>query len=89
MKRIEPGPRHRFVAWVTLAGFYLTYMWTWLIAWMNPSKTVLISINNYSEAVPELILWSLLAPSTIYVLCAMIHNLVLDVIETRSETEVI
>ena len=52
----------------SLVGSYIIFMWTFLTAYSNPTKSVLVTINKYGEAQAEYIfLWFLLLP-TIYII---------------------
>ena len=89
MRRIEPGHRHRFIAWLHLSTSFIYITRLWVKAYTTPTKAVTLHINLFGEATMEMTGILLMAPSTVYVLVAMIHNLVLDVIDMEDETEVI
>ena len=57
-----------------LAGF-LTFYLTFITAYADPSKTVLVTINNYNEANPEFVLASVSLFLGIYAMSALIRKL--------------
>jgi succinate dehydrogenase/fumarate reductase cytochrome b subunit len=65
--------KQRFDRWcqrlsllITFGETFIALLSTWVIAYMNPSKSVLVTINNMNEAVPELIMWIIITPICVY-----------------------
>lgn len=46
----------------SLLGFAITMLWTFSIAYRNPNKEVLVTINSFGEANWEMILFVCLLP---------------------------
>ena len=51
---------------ITFGETFLALFSTWVIAYLNPSKSVMVYIDKYNEAVPELILWIIIIPICSY-----------------------
>jgi len=51
---------------ITFGETFIALLSTWIIAYMNPSKSVLVTINTWGEAVPELIMWIIILPICTY-----------------------
>jgi hypothetical protein len=51
---------------ITFGETFIALFSTWIIAYLNPSKSVMVYIDNYHEAVPELILWIIILPICSY-----------------------
>jgi succinate dehydrogenase/fumarate reductase cytochrome b subunit len=74
--------KQRFDRWcqrlsllITFGETFIALLSTWVIAYMNPSKSVLVTINNMNEAVPELIMWIIITPICIYGFYLNLKNL--------------
>jgi len=51
---------------ITFGETFIALLSTWIIAYLNPSKSVVVYIDNMHEAIPELILWIIITPICIY-----------------------
>ena len=51
---------------VVLLGSYLILLYTFISAWFSPIKTVVVHINLWGEAIPELVFLTLTAPCVCY-----------------------
>jgi len=52
-----------------LTTFFQTFialLFTWISAYVSPSKSILITIDRLGEAFPELIMWIIITPICIY-----------------------
>jgi hypothetical protein len=47
---------------ITFAYAFVVLLSCWIEAYKNPSMSVVVYINRYNEAFPELILWIILVP---------------------------
>lgn len=56
------------LGWAGLFAYTLVFSYTFLMAYFDKSKSVLVTINQHGEAHVELILLLLLLPSSLFVL---------------------
>ena len=53
---------YKILAFATLGATYVTILITFLVAYLSPSKTVLVTINTFGEANIELVFLVLTIP---------------------------
>jgi len=51
---------------ITFSETFGALLTTWIFAYLNPSKSILVTINAMGEAIPELIVWIIITPICIY-----------------------
>jgi hypothetical protein len=51
---------------ITFGLTFIVLALCWFTAFFNPSMSVLVTINTYGEAIPELVMWFVMTPICTY-----------------------
>jgi hypothetical protein len=51
---------------IIFAETFVVLLHTWILAYMDPAKGIILYIDKYGEAIPELIMWIVLIPYCTY-----------------------